>query len=224
MKKRIISIVSILFLMCVLGMNVSALEEPDLTRTGSISIAMTYQGNPVAGGSLTLYRVADVQEQNGADYSFVLTEAYADSGISLEELENTGTAQALAVYTAEHQIEGTEQVISKDGLVAFEDLELGLYLLVQEDAASGYEPVSPFLVSVPGMKNGSYIYDVDGSPKLALKQAPTEPPPPTEPKPPKLPQTGLTQWPIPVLAVCGLFLIVVGLVFCTAGRKNSHEN
>ena len=104
MKKRIISIVSILFLMCVLGMNVSALEEPDLTRTGSISIAMTYQGNPVAGGSLTLYRVADVQEQNGADYSFVLTEAYADSGISLEELENTGTAQALAVYTAEHQI------------------------------------------------------------------------------------------------------------------------
>lgn len=224
MKRKIISAMSILLMLCVMVMNVSALEVPDMNRTGSISITMTYEDQPVAGGSLTLYRVADVHEENGADYSFRYTSSYADCQILLDDINNSNTALALAEYTAENNISGTKAQISDDGTITFADLELGLYLLVQQDAASGYEPVSAFLVSVPAMKDDSYIYDVDASPKLALEQAPTEPSSPTEPLPPQIPQTGLNQWPVPVLAICGLFLVMVGLVLYTAGKKKPHEN
>lgn len=220
MTKRIISVVTVLLLLSAMAMSISALEEPDMSRTGSISIVMTYQEQPVPGGSLTLYRVADVHEENGADYSFRLTEEYADSQISLDSLDDSTVASSLAAYAKDMALTGTKKTIDQDGAITFSELELGLYLLVQEDPAKGYLAVSPFLVSVPAYKDGSYIYDVDGSPKLALEIDPTPPPPPP---PPDIPQTGLNQWPIPVMAAGGLVLVVLGWYLCIAGRKQKRE-
>jgi len=220
MTKRIISAVTALLLLWAITVSVSALEEPDPTRTGSISITMTCEGQPVPGGSLTLYQVAQVHEENGADYSFVYPPEYADCGVSLEQLEDSATAKALADYAVEKQFSGTKKVIDDQGLISFTNLELGLYLLVQEEPAKGYLPLNPFLVSVPAYKEGTYIYDVDATPKLALEKDPTPPPPPP---PPDIPQTGLNQWPIPILCVSGLILVVFGWYLCVAGRKKQDE-
>lgn len=226
MRKPYIVAIAILLLLCLPVTNVYALEEPDLSRSGSISITMTYQEEVVPGGSLTLYRVADVHLENDADFSFRLTEEYSGCDVTLDRLLNSAAAEKLAEFTVTHEIAGEKVQIDEEGNVAFRNLQLGLYLLMQEEPAEGYEPVSPFLVSVPGKKDGSYIYDVDGSPKLALEQAPTEPTqPPTEPDlPPELPETGMNQWPIPVLAVGGLLLMAMGGVLISLGRKRKHED
>ena len=230
MKKRILSALCSLMLLSVLSITAFAVEVPDFDRKGAISITMAYQGKAVAGGSLTLVRVADVYVENGADYSFRYTQDYADCQVALDNLDDSKTALALAEYSEKNNLPGKKVQIDKEGHITFTELELGLYLLVQQDAADGYEPVSPFLVSVPAMKDGSYIYNVDASPKLALELAPTETTepstePPTEPTtPPQLPQTGLNQWPIPVLAIGGLLLVMLGLAFYTCGKKRSHES
>lgn len=223
MKRKIISVVSILLLLCVLTMNAYALEVPDLNHPGSISIAMTYQGEAVPGGTLTLYRVGEVHVENGADYSFRLTQEYTASGIALDDITDPALALALAEYTAANQIAGNKQQIDAEGKITFGDLKLGLYLLVQQDAATGYELASPFLVSVPSRQDLTYIYDVDASPKLSLEPAPTDPPPTTEPTPPDIPQTGQMKWPVPVLAIGGLLLIALGVILHTSGKKKTHE-
>jgi len=218
MKRTVISTLSILLLLCVLSAQVFA-ATLDVNRTGSVSIAMKHEGTVVPGGSLTLYRVGSVAVKNGATYSFTLVDAYAASGVSLDNLNDSSLAQTLADYTAANSIAGTKQKIDNEGKISFPELQLGLYLLVQEDAAAGYEKVKPFLVSVPVVENGVYVYDVDGSPKLSLQMLP---PPPTT-QPPKLPQTGLVQWPIPVLTVGGLLLITLGAYLCTNAKKKDHE-
>lgn len=48
----------------------------------------------------------------------------------------------------------------------------------------------------------------------------TEPPPTTEPPPPDIPQTGVTWWPVPLLAAAGLLLIALGL---SARKDDRHE-
>lgn len=227
MKKRLICVLSALMLLCALAVNTYAAEAVDMSRTGSISITMTHSGEPVSGGSLTLYQVADVIVENGADYSFRYAEAYAGCEVPLDELDKAETAQALAEYTAQQGLSGVKQTISEAGEISFGELPLGLYLLVQEDAAEGFDTVNPFLVSVPARENGSYVYEVNASPKLNLEplptEPPTEPPEPTLP-PPDLPQTGMNKWPVPVLLGCGLLLVVVGVWLTVAGRKRCHEN
>lgn len=213
-------------MLCVLTMSVRAVEVPDLSRRGSIHIAVTFEGKAVSGGTLTLYCVAAVQVENGADYSFAYVQDYESCAVFLENLTSANTAQELADFTVQNEIKGTRLEIDTKGCVTFEDLELGLYLLVQETPAKGYEALAPFLVSVPAMENGTYVYDVDASPKLQIEQEPTEPTTkPTEPPTDdELPQTGQTKWPIPILSVLGLGMVIMGYCCIVAGRKNKDEN
>lgn len=162
-----------------------ARELVDMNRTGSISLSFTYNGRPVAGGSLALYRVGSIQLENG-DYSYVLTGDFAGSRFDLDNLESASLAQNLADYAEDNDIEATRTAtIGSDGKVTVSDLELGLYLIVQTRAASGYEPISPFLVSVPLYESGTFIYDVDATPKME----PVEPESPGTPDTPGTPGT-----------------------------------
>ena len=229
MTKRILSMLAVLLMLCGMLMLTAAAEELDLDRTGSISFDMTFQHEPVPGGSLTLYRVAEVGLVNETDYGYILLEPFAASGVSLEDLSAAETAAALAVFAADNGIEGVKNQIDEKGHISFPGLALGLYLLVQEDAAPGYEAARPFLVTVPGQENGAYVYDVNASPKLQLEQAPTEPTepptvPPTEPTEPELPQTGQTNWPVPVMGILGVVLIVFGIALRVSAKRDPYEN
>lgn len=227
MKRTILAVVCAVVLVCSLAVQTVAAEPVDLDRKGSISVTMRSQEEAVPGGTLTLIRVATVTEDDG-NYSFAFTDAFADCGLSLENLSSQMLADNLADYAADNDIEGITGEISETGEISFRDLELGLYLLVQQTPAEGYCRVSPFLVSVPASHDGTYVYDVDASPKTSVEPEPTEstePPPTTEPKPsdPQLPQTGQTNWPVPVLAVSGILIFLLGWYMNRTGRKDRYE-
>lgn len=213
-KKRLSALLFTMLLCCTFCIPVCAHEVPDMTRTGSITAAMTYEGENVGGGSLTLYRAGDVSEDDG-NYSFTLTDDFAESRLALDNISDAALAEDLAEYADMNNVSGTTVEIGADGKVTAGNLKLGLYLVVQTEAAEGYEAVSPFLVSVPMYENGTYVYNVNAEPKMeTLTPAPVtpdEPETPSEPSPgSKLPQTGQLNWPVPVLTVAGLCLILAG--------------
>lgn len=228
MKRSLLAALWALLLVCALAAQVCAAEPVDMSRTGSISITMSSQGEPVPGGTLTLIRVAVVTEDDG-NYGFAFTVDFAGCGLTLENLTSQVLADGLADYARTNGIEGLTREIGENGETVFADLELGLYLLMQETPAEGYCLVSPFLVSVPVSVDGAYVYDVDASPKTSVEPEPTEstePPPTTEPEPtdPKLPQTGQTNWPVPVLAVSGILIFMLGWYMNRTGRKDRYES
>lgn len=269
MKKSLILALSLLILLGVSVPVFAAQVDPD--RLGSITATMVHDGEPVVCGTLTLYRVAELDLST--DSGFRYTEVYADSGVALDSF-GASTAVALATYTYENDIEGETKSINANGVVTFGDLEPGLYLLIQWDAADGFYHLAPFLISVPNNEVGEYVYDVTCAPKQdpipyptvpEFPSCPSEPtwptcpsepeppttepeppttepePPTTEPEPPttlpsepseepitqptepQLPQTGQNHWPVPVLAVAGLFCIVLGLILMLADRKKHHD-
>lgn len=182
----------------------AAYEVPDLCREGSIRVTMRYDGNPIAGGEMTLYRVGDVQEEDG-NYSFVLTQTFADSGVSLKNLQSSSAAKQLAEFAVQRGIFGLDEKIGTDGTAEFDNLKPGLYLLVQKKAAKGFETAAPFFVTLPMLIEGEYRYEVDAGPKVS----PTPETNPTQPNQ-EVPKTGQSRWPIWmfVLSAAGLALLV----------------
>jgi hypothetical protein len=140
-----------------------------MSQKGSITVNMRYNGSTVSGGNLTIYKVATLQESSGT-YKYVLTDAFAGSGISTEKLESADSAKTLSTYATKHSITGTTQVIGSSGSLSYTDLELGVYLFVQGYSATGYMSISPFLVSVPTSINGNYTYNVNADPKLEVRK------------------------------------------------------
>lgn len=220
-SKRIVSLLLSMTLLCATGVTVFAHEAPDLEKDGSVRITMRCGDTNVGGGSLTLYRAGDVKEDDG-NYSFALTAAFAGSGASLAEVSSPALGKTFAGYAKEQNISGETKKIDKNGSVSFENLKPGLYLLVQTEAAEGYNPVTPFLVSVPMQEDGSYVYNVDASPKVELEKEPAKPVTPSKPDP-SLPQTGQLNWPIPVLVIAGLLLFSFGWALRFRKRSTGYE-
>lgn len=217
MKKHLISAVLALSLLVCLPLRASAHPVPDESQDGhcSITITMRYKGMPVSGGSVNLYKVGYVYENDG-NYSFKPVTAVQSVVTEFEDIQSPDLAQKLAKQVDKLTPVTTKPVtIDKDGAATFSNLKFGLYLVVQETAATGYGKTSPFLVSVPYLDDGEYVYAVASDPKTELEREvkPTTPttPPSSGDEGGKLAQTGQLWWPVPVLVCAGLACIAVGL-------------
>lgn len=205
-------------------------SEIDMDETGSISITIKYENNPVAGGSLTLYNVASIS-LDGGNLSYVLTSDFLDFETDFSDISSDTFAKDLKNYADANKLEGKTEEVDEDGKVSFEGLNLGLYLMVQKDAADGYYEMNPFVVSVPDESMGKVVYNVDASPKTEIIRKPVEPPEtetttvvptttaynvnaptgaPTPTVPTVIPQTGLLIWPVLLLAMVGFLLMAIG--------------
>ncbi len=249
MKKvnRITSLIMVMVMICALSITAFAHEIPDANRKGSISVTLLDGTTAVSGGSLTLYKVGNVKEDNG-NYTFEIADEYKASGVTFENLGTEQAVQDLAEYAKKNSTQWMTEKVDKYGKAVFSDLEIGLYLIVQEEAADGYMPVNPFFVTVPMVEGEGYVYDVDASPKVVppekapetTTQVDTEettgkveetakPEETTEkteettkqPTKPSLPVTGQLKWPIPVLVVLGLALIFVGSTLKFGKKKGN---
>ena len=223
MKKRIFSWFAALVLICCLSTAAFAHNVPDKNQIGAITVTMHAGETVVSGGTLTLFRVGEVFEEDG-NFSFRPTGDFSACGDSLEDVQSPELAAKLADYARSNGAEGTTETVGTDGTARFENLEIGLYLLVQEKAADGYQKANPFLVTIPKTEDGEYVYTVDASPKVALQTADTPKPSPTSgPNKPNLPQTGQLNWPVPVLAAAGLLFFAAGWALCFRRKKDTHE-
>lgn len=219
----------LILLMLLASLAVPALAEqvkevPDLNHPGSLKVRILDSSTkePVPGGKVSIYLVASPVWKKDR-WLMPLTADFTASGFDtsvIQEMtasQNAEQAQKLADFASQNQVKPTSSgVPDKDGAVKFEELPLGLYLVVQEEAASEYDSVSPFLISVPQVEKDAYIYDVDAAPKTGTVNHITEPTHPghhdNQPNRPShgLPQTGQLWWPVFLLAPAGVILFLLG--------------
>lgn len=214
--KKILTFFLAALLICSLAVTAYAHDVPDLDREGSIQIVVKYGGKAVSGGKLKCIQVGEVYEDDG-NYSFVRVL----DGEAVENIQSPKLAKELEKYAKEKALTGKTVTVDKKGEAVFEGLKPGLYLIVQTKAASGYEKLAPFLVSLPYMEDGEYRYDVTAAIKSELKKVP-ETVPPTTQKDSKLPQTGQLNWPVPLLAVLGMGLFAAGWAMRIERKKDDY--
>lgn len=203
-QKRLSAVLLTLLLSCALVLTTTlayaAHPVVNMNATGNIHITMEHNGRPVGGGTLTIYKVASVVTGSGTtsgDYYFKIDDAFQGMGnIDLPDDmlikegydldgNNAALADAMRDYLNAHpeqkdKLYSETKNIDDNGEVTFEDLSVGLYLFVQDRHASGYQAINPFLVSIPHLENGEYVYDVANAfPKIEGGLDPNNPPPPT---------------------------------------------
>lgn len=218
MKKRILCmVVAILLLLCLSMPTYAAHPLPDLSRNGSITLHMAPGDVPLNDGNLNLYKVGEFSEVDG-NYFFTLMDGRTIT--ENEEITLILAEELLTLAKEENLVARTTKI--QAGEATFHDLEHGLYVVWQAkaDASQGFMPISPFLLSVPRYTEGEYQLDVVADPKVAFETVPatTTPPPPKDEETPK---TGQLNWPVPVLAVSGAALMILG--FAMVSRKRERN-
>ena len=189
----------------------------DPEREGSLCLSLFYEGRPVSGGDLRLYRVGEI-ELDGADWSFRLLDGLGGGRLDQKALDSPGLAERLAAEDALEGLSFRGTVFGADGTARFDAVKPGLYLLTQSSSAEGFALIAPILVSLPYYMEGEgYVYDVDASVKPAVAREATPSPTPGPDGP--LPETGQLNWPVPVLAGLGLCFLLLGALLLRSDRR-----
>ena len=192
----------------------------DGNRDCSIEVVVKYNGTAIDGGKLKAVRVGYVDDTNWVFRK--VTDHKEIAGIGTHGAVNT----MVTYFNAHKDVLKPVTVEITDGVALFEDLAVGLYLIFQEDAASGYNNLAPFLVTLPyTTEDGTYVYDVTVHSKTELcRHQPKKPTTTTTTTGTKLPQTGQLTWPIPWLASSGMVLFILGWWLCFGRRNDMYEN
>lgn len=178
--KRIWKFVCALALCCIIlgtaGVMVQADGTLDFSKDGHSSIEViveTTAPTPVKGASLSLYQIKKLE----ADKGFVWNAEYNDCSVPLDGLNASQLAQSakdLESYIKANHISGTQQTTDENGRTVFENLGLGLYLVVWDGNPQKVEAVSPVLLSVPIEEGSGFRYDITIRPKVELKEESSE--------------------------------------------------
>lgn len=166
MKRRIVFVCFIALLLITLPLSVFA-QGLDYDRTGSITVTLVDPANKeaIAGVELSVYYVATVGVSTEGKLVYTYTEPFKSCGSALDDPE---LSNKLDAFLNDHPMETPKMETNLQGTANYSGLELGLYFVKQTNTVSGYAPCKSFLVTVPFLRDGEYLYDVDATPKTEI--------------------------------------------------------
>lgn len=147
------------------------------TGTGETDV-VPGDAQPLEGAGFTIYKVMD-DKQLKAYYSGEATDGEGKTIATVDIDTYTDTDASTGKVTLKTEYEGkkvgSEVVTKKNGVAQFNDLELGLYVVVETTTPPAVTaPVTPFLVSVPmtavstaeeNNQGEKWLYDIKVYPK-----------------------------------------------------------
>ena len=145
------------------GLSLTVSASADLTKKGSIEITIKEGTTMVEDAQLTIYHIADAINLKN-NLAFSLRDELSGCEVNLSDLTNTNLVGEILGCDLEN---ASKYVGSTDsnGVVKFNDLTLGLYLVKQTNEVKGYSSIDSFLVAMPKEENFVWIYDVKAKPK-----------------------------------------------------------
>ena len=167
MKRIKIILLSILMLY---STNIYALEGNtiDFNSKGSIEITLNEKtdNEKIEGAEILLYKVADAKSENH-NLMFEYIDELKSCNASLNDLETKSKSEEIEKCINEN-IKSLKQITDINGTVKYNDLDLGLYLVKQNNIVEGFSKIDSFLVMIPKIVNNKWIYDIKSTPKTDI--------------------------------------------------------
>ena len=177
MKKCGCILLCTIMVLLMLPMQVFAAGAIDLERDVALTVSYKDGSTPLAGVEFSIYRVADVDAY--AYSEFTLTDGFASSNVSVNNLDSSGWRAAAGTLAGYVQLNGIKALDSgstnDDGLLTFPTdksivMKPGLYLVIGQKHTqnSTIYTAEPFLVSLPALNEIENNWDYIGtaSPKF----------------------------------------------------------
>lgn len=166
-KIKYLKILILISLIILPSIKVSADTVVDFNRRGSIKITLkeSTDNTNIEGSEITIYQVAVLKEKNN-NIAFEYIEELKDCPNSLEDLKEPSIT--LINYIKDKNIPKISLKTNKEGLVQYNNLDLGLYLVMQTNNIEGYTIFSPFFIILPEYILDNWNYDINAFPKTDI--------------------------------------------------------
>lgn len=141
-----------------------------LNEKGSITLTLEdpETEKPLSGVTFRLYFFAKAYKSGGG-VRYEMIPPYDESGLEADNPEDSSLPVHLTYFAFTNSQPYTEKSTDEKGILVFENLIPGLYLVVPMQSSEDSHTSSPFVVSVPGYdsEKKEWEYNIDASPKIS---------------------------------------------------------
>ena len=168
--KKIISILTLIMMFSF--MNVYADNIIDFSKKGNLTITLEESENKekVVGAELKVTKIADAKVDGNSNLAYEFIDELKDSNISLKDVTVDGLLDEINNYINDNSItlNGQSEITNDEGVAKFSNLDLGLYIVSQENIVEGYSSIDSYLLTIPTIIDNDWVYDLDSLPKTEL--------------------------------------------------------
>ena len=141
----------------------------DFNKKGKITIALneSIDSIPIEEAEITIYKVATAtSENNNLVFKYIDSIKNCDGDLSnLSDISLTSKIdKCIENIDLTPQINLTNEL----GIVEFNNLDLGLYLVKQTNKVEGYSNIDSFLVTIPKAIDNKWTYEINANPKTDI--------------------------------------------------------
>lgn len=164
MKRIKILLVAFFLLFYISEIKALSTNVVDFKKLGSINITLLEKEDniKIEGAEITLYKIANAKEE-AHNLIFEYVDELSNCNLSIESLKAEDVSKCIT-----KDITGIKKITSAEGVVYFDELDLGLYLVKQTNRVSGFSKIDPFLVIIPSEIDNKWIYDIESEPKTDI--------------------------------------------------------
>lgn len=164
----------IIFIMLLILSNQTVLANTnnniiDFNKFGTIEITLkeSSDNTPITGAEITIYQIANATSENN-NLVFTYHENIKDCESDLSNLQSENLSKEIDKCIKNINLPSQTKLTNEEGIVNFDELRLGLYLVKQTNEVEGYSKIEPFLVMIPKVEDNKWIYDTKAQPKTDI--------------------------------------------------------
>lgn len=141
----------------------------NLNKKASVTITLKdlNENIAVSGAKLSVYQIATVNKENN-NLKFNYLDNFKNCNGDLTNLTDSSLTSTIDKCINNKDLPLQTKLTNESGIVKFDNLQLGLYLVKQTNKVSGFSNIDPFLVVLPKEENNNWIYDIKAYPKTDI--------------------------------------------------------
>ena len=141
----------------------------DFNKKGTITITLKELTDNISvqGAEITIYKIADASSEN-SNLVFTYLDNIKNCDGDLSNLTDPSLTTKIDNCIKNINLPSHINLTNEFGIVKFDNLDLGLYLVKQTNKVEGYSNIDPFLVAIPKEIDNKWTYEISALPKTDI--------------------------------------------------------
>lgn len=152
-----------------LVMPVSA-NTVDFNKKGSIMLELVEQehNEKIADVNIEIIKIADAKVDSNGNLYYEYVTSLNNCNVNIKDVTKIDVNELTTCIN--DNTDKISNLTDSNGIVSFNNLDLGLYLVRQTNKLNNYTSIDSYLVTIPTIEDNTWVYEIHSIPKTEIQK------------------------------------------------------
>ena len=142
----------------------------DFNQKGSIMLELVEQehNEKIADANIEIIKIADAKVDSNGNLYYEYVTSLNNCNVDIKDVTKIDVNELTTCIN--DNTDKVSNLTDSNGIVSFNNLDLGLYLVRQTNKLNNYTSIDSYLVTIPTIEDNTWVYDIHSVPKTEIQK------------------------------------------------------